>query len=127
MAPSIEVEVEDNENSYGVPLRVYSSKGEPYRVSQVKMDTMAGIGVLHWITGWSHEGGGTPCPAYCVPVEDSGAALSYLVYGGDWGVRFKPVGLDQDWSIDGSDQFGEPYLLLGDESDIVAAAPEKPS
>ena len=120
MAPFIEVEVEENDNSYGVPLRVFSANGEPYRVGQVKMDTAAGVGVLHWITGWSSEAGGTPCPAFCVAVEDSGAALSYLVYGGDWGLRFKPVALDEDWRTDSSDQFGEPCLLLGEESDIVA-------
>ena len=120
MATFIEVEVEENDNTYGVPLRVFSAKGEPFQVSQVKMDTPAGEGIPHWTTGWSSAHGGTPCPAYCVPVEDSGAALSYLVYGGDWGLRFKPLGSDEDWGMGIEDQFGEPCLLLGEASDITA-------
>ncbi len=113
------VEVEENANSFGVPLRAFSAKGAPYPVAQVRSDPRSGRAVPHWITGWSSEGGGSPCPARCVPVEDSGAALSYLVYGGDWGVRFKPAGLDEPWSAASPRQFGEPYLLLAEESDLV--------
>ena len=68
----IYVEVEDNDNTYGVPLRAFSTLADAYLVSHVKMDTRAGIGIRHRVTGWSSEGGGSPCPAYCVPVEDSG-------------------------------------------------------
>ena len=123
MTDSIAVEVEDNDNTYGVPLRVFSAKGESYRISQIKMDTGASVGIPHLVTGWSSEGGGTPCPAHCVPVEDSGAALSYLVYGGDWGLRFRPADSPDDWRLGSKDQFGEPCLLLGDESDMTRATP----
>ena len=118
----IAVEVEENENCDGVPLRVFSGRGEPYRVAQVKMDTRAGSDQPHWVTGWSSQGGGTPCPTLCVAVDDSGAAISYMVYGGDWGLRFKPVGLDEAWDLASSNQFGEPYLLLGDEADVLRAS-----
>lgn len=75
-------------------------------------------GVQYWIrvdrstwcdvTGWSSQGGGSPCPARAVTVEDSGAGSATLVYGGDWGLRLTPR--------DGGKPFGEPYLLLADES-----------
>ncbi len=117
----IYLEVEENANSSGVPLRTFSAKGKPYPVAQLKADPRTGKPEPVSITGWSSQNGGSPCPALCVPVEDSGAAISYLVYGGDWGVRFRPASLDEPWSADSPNQFGEPCLLLGDESEIVRA------
>ena len=63
------------------------------------------------VTGWSSDGGGTPCGAQAVTVEDSDAGVATLVYGGDWGLRLSPR--------DGSVPFGEPYLLLADDSLIT--------
>ena len=34
---------------------------------------------------------GSLCPAYYVPATDSGSGVAYLVFGGDWGIRFKPL------------------------------------
>lgn len=67
----------------------------------------AGEPVLCDVAGWSSAGGGTPCQALAAPVEDSGAGVVTLVYGGDWGIRLSPR--------DGTAPFGEPYLLVSDE------------
>jgi hypothetical protein len=56
------------------------------------------------VTGWSSEGGGSPCAATAIPVEDSGSGAALLIHGGDWGVRLVPE--------DGGQPFGEAYLLL---------------
>jgi hypothetical protein len=117
----IYIEVEDSDNTYSVPLRVFSTLADAYLVSKVKMDTRAGVGIRHWVTGWSSEGDGSPCPVFCVPVEDSGDAVSYLVHGGDWGLRFRPLEPDAGWDTANEDQFGEPYLLLAAESDVIPA------
>lgn len=80
------------------------------------VDTIEAIDVLHWVIGWISQNGGTPCPALCVTVEDSGSSktvLSYLVYGGDWGVRFNPFWVEEPWSLTSPRQLGEPCLLLG--------------
>ena len=60
------------------------------------------------VAGWSSAADGTPCPARAVSVEDSGAGVATLVYGGDWGLRLLPR--------DGREPFGEPYLLLDAEA-----------
>ena len=78
------------------------------------------------MVAWSSDGDGTPADAVeCVAVEDSGAAVSYLVHGGDWGLRFQPARADGSppvpWRLDDPDQFGEPYLLLANESDVIPA------
>jgi hypothetical protein len=51
-------------------------------------------------------------------VEDSGSSetvLSFLVYGGDWGLRFRPEDVDEPWSVASAAQFGEPCLLLAQD------------
>ena len=117
---SVSVEVEDNENCYGLPMRTYEALGRPSMVSQVKIAGPSGPEELHWVTGWQSDGDGTPCPAYYVPVSDSGEGAAYLLYGGDWGVRFRPLDGDEEWRLESPEQWGEPYLLLGDLADIVA-------
>ena len=71
------------------------------------------------MTGWSSEGGGTPCPAMYAPVSDSGQAVVHLVFGGNWGIRLTPEASEEDWCLDSADQWGEPYLMLIDESAIL--------
>ncbi len=119
---SIELEVEDNDNCYGLPLRVYEALGQPVMVSQVRIAGPGGPEALHWVTGWQSEGDGSPCPAYCVEVSDSGEGAAYLLYGGDWGVRFRPLDGGEEWSVGNPEQWGEPYLVLGDLSDMVTTA-----
>ena len=54
-----------------------------------------------------------------VPVSDSGQAAVHVVCGGDWGIRLKPIGTDEEWDLDSPDQWGEPYLMLTDKADIL--------
>ena len=117
----IDVEVEDNDNCYGLPMRTYETLGPSVRVIQAMVAGPAGPEDLHWVTGWQSDGEGSPCPAYYVPVSDSGEGAACLLYGGDWGVRFKPVHSDEEWSVESPHQWGEPYLLLADASGVVPA------
>ncbi len=111
----VQVEVEENPNSGRLPMHVFPVVGRRRPLFQLVVASQGNVEALHWVTGWTSRKGGSPCPAYCVPVEDSGSSetvLSYLVYGGDWGLRFKPVSLSEEWSIESLQQFGEPCLLL---------------
>ena len=63
---------------------------------------------------------GSPCPAYYARISDSGAGSAFLVYGGDWGLRFKRSSESDKWDMESPDQWGEPWLVLAEESDIVA-------
>lgn len=91
----------------------FETSGDPRPVNAVLYWIGAGESVLCDVAGWSSAGGGTPCAAWAVPVEDSGAGISTLVYGGDWGLRLAPR--------DGRAPFGEPYLLLEAEAVISPA------
>ena len=77
-----------------------------------------GEAILYWVTGI--ESNGIPCPATAQKVSDSGGGVSVLIYGGAWGIRFKPVGFEEEpWDLNNPDQWGEPYKFYGDETDLV--------
>ncbi len=118
----ISLEVEDNDNCPGLPLMTYQLLGRSVRVAQVNIAGPRWPEQLHWVTGWQSEGGGSPCPAYYARISDSGAGSAFLLYGGDWGLRFKRGSESGPWDVDSPEQWGEPWLVLAEESDIVADA-----
>lgn len=112
------VEVESNENcETGVFARFKEVK--PARpLLQVRLYDRNPAGEWYWVTGWSDNVEAPPCPAYAQLVEDSGAGLTHLVYGGLYGLRFKPVHIDKPWSLENPHQWGEAYLSLADDRDL---------
>ena len=120
MPESIYIEVEDNPNSDYMPLMLYEAHSDPVPVSRVALDEPDRPSGVYDVTGWCSEGGGSPCPALYAPVSDSGQAVVHLVYGGDWGVRFRPEDSNEPWDIDSADQFGEPYVMLLDGGAILS-------
>ena len=120
MVESIYLEVEENDNCEYMPLLVYEALRGAVPISRVVLAEPGRPPGTYRVTGWSGEGGGgTPCPAMYAPVSDSGQAVVHLVYGGDWGIRLKPEGSDEDWDLSSPDQWGEPYLMLTDEGAII--------
>ncbi len=105
----IEVDVQENANcSFALSL-IYSALGTSVPIAWVFAPGPRGDTDAYQVTGWSAEG---PCQAYAAPVEDSGEGRVLLVYGGDEGIRPKPRGSSEPWSIESEEQWGEPCLLL---------------
>ena len=123
MADNIYLEVEENENCEYMPLQLYEGHAEPVPIDRVRMHDFAHPEAVYEVTGWDSNGDldspGSPVPAMYVPVSDSGQARAHLVYGGDFGIRFRPSGSNAGWSLDDPDQWGEPYVVLTDENDIL--------
>lgn len=122
MPDPIYLEIEENANCEYMPLQVYEAKADPVPVRKARLFEPDRPHGVYQVTGWSSEGEGTPCPARYAPVSDSGQAVAHLVYGGDWGVRLKPADGDEEWDIDSPNQWGEPYLVLTDEADVLLDA-----
>jgi hypothetical protein len=112
------VEVESNPNCEQSVFARFKEAGPAKRVVQVRSNERDPQGEWCWITGWTDDAANHLCPAYAQLVEDSGAGLAYLVFGGLWGIRMKPVALAEAWDIDSLRQWGEPYLSLADAKDI---------
>ena len=120
MANTIYIEVEENDNCEYMPMLAYEARAESIPMARVRLFEPDHPHGVYQVTGWSSDGDGTPSPAQYAPVSDSGQAVVHLVYGGDWGVRMKPDSDEGVWDIDNPDQWGEPYLMLTDEADILA-------
>ncbi len=113
------VDVEENANSEYTPMRVFETQGDERVAHAIRVSEVSGGEGPHEIVGWSSEGGGTRTDITYAPVTDSGAAVSIIVVGGDFGVRMRPLEDEGDWSLDAEGQHGEPYLLLPPDVDIV--------
>ncbi|HET8580032.1 MAG TPA: hypothetical protein VFL31_03460 [Nitrospiraceae bacterium] len=112
------VEVESNPNCESSLFARFKEVGPARRVLQIRSFERRAEGEWCWVTGWSDDPAHPICPAYAQMVEDSGAGLTTLVFGGIWGIRLKPISLAEDWSLESANQWGEPYLSLADSNDI---------
>ena len=112
------VEVESNENCEASVFARFKEAGPARPVQQVKLYDRNPAGEWYWITGWSDDERTPACPAYVQLVEDSGAGLTHLVYGGIHGLRFKPINIDEPWNLESQYQWGEAYLSLASDRDL---------
>ena len=114
------IEIPDNPNCAAVDGRVFHGLTPPRAVCGVRM--ACDDDALRWydVTGWTAAG--APCPAVMQKVDDSGDGVAFLVHGGEAGLRLKPSGDERFWALDAPGQHGEPFLLVGDASDVRLAA-----
>ena len=112
------VEVESNENCEASVFARFKEIGPARPVQQVKLYDRNPAGEWYWVTGWSDNITTLACPAYAQLVEDSGAGLTHLVYGGLYGLRFKPINIEEAWNLESPHQWGEAYLSLASERDV---------
>ena len=45
-------------------------------------------------------------------------AIANRVYGGDWGIRLRPAGIEGAWSLEDASQWGETHLVISDANDL---------
>ena len=112
------VEVESNGNCEASTFARFKEAGPARQVSQVRLYDRNPAGEWYWITGWSDNSQAPACQAYAQLVEDSGAGLTLLVYGGLYGLRFKPIDIEETWNLDSPHQWGEAYLSLSSDRDL---------
>ena len=112
------VEVEANENCEASLFARFKEAGPPRQVHQVRLYDRNASGEWYWVTGWTDNAEAPVSPAYAQLVEDSGSGVAHLVYGGIYGLRFKPVVVDEPWSLDSSNQWGETHLSLATDRDL---------
>lgn len=115
------LDVETNPNCEQSVFLRFNEVQPPREVVQIKSYERLPQGEWCWITGWTDDPATPRCPAFVQVVDDSGAGQSYLVYGGSWGIRLKPVSLEEDWDLESPNQWGEPYLSLASTRDIKYA------
>jgi hypothetical protein len=112
------IEVESNDNCEADVFVRFKDAGPARPVAQVRLYDRNPSGEWCWVTGWGDDAATPACQAYAQPVEDSGSGLAYVVYGGLYGLRLKPLRINEPWSLASSDQWGEPYLSLSSATDL---------
>jgi hypothetical protein len=112
------VEVESNPNCESSLYARFKESGPARRVDKIRIFERRPEGEWCWVTGWTDDPDRPRCAAYAQLVEDSGSGLTYVVFGGLWGIRLKAVAADEDWNLESRHQWGEPYLALADQRDI---------
>ena len=115
------LEVESNPNCEASLFARFKEVDAPRRVIKVRSFERNPQGEWYWITGWTDDPANPCSPAFAQRVEDSGAGITFLVYGGLWGLRLKPVNVEEDWNLESALQWGEPYLSLADPKDLIYA------
>lgn len=112
------LEVESSQNFEGSLFLRFKELGSAKALLQVKLYERSARGEWCDVIGWSANELDPQCPAFAQVVEDSGAGFAYLVFGGVYGIRLKPVSVEEPWSVDSSSQWGESHLLLADINDL---------
>ncbi len=111
----IEVEVIAGDNSPLDLHRMFDLLEDPRSVSRVLAPDPMGEDVWCDVTGWNDGG---PSPAMAALSEDSGEGVVLLIYGGDEGVRLRPVDAHGDWDLADRGQWGEACLMLGKDARV---------
>lgn len=120
------IEVDSNPNCESSVFARFKEVGPARRVVQVRSFERTAQGEWCWVTGWTDHQETPHCPAYAQTVEDSGAGLAHLVFGGIWGIRLKPVTVQEEWDLQSRNQWGEPYLSLAESKDLRYADEASP-
>ena len=110
------VEVESNDNCEASFFGRFKDIRPARPVLQVKLYDRNPSGEWYWITGWSDDERTPACPAYAQLVEDSGAGLTHLIYGGIYGLRFKPINIEEAWNLKSPTSMGRGISLVSQRS-----------
>ena len=112
------VDVEGNPNCESSVFLRFKQVAPAQPVSHVKIYDRDFRGEWCAVTGWCDDSDQPACSAYAQKVEDSGAGVTLLVFGGNYGVRLKPENCQDKWDLEHPEQWGEAYLSLSDERDL---------
>ena len=113
------IDLEDNENSGYFPIQIFETQGKSRSVESITVPNIPESDAPHDVVGWCSDDGGSACDVTAVVVGDSGLGQVRMIYGGDHGIRLRPSSSDSIWSLDATDQFGEPYILLPISVDLI--------
>ena len=111
------IEIPPNSNCEPVDLRVFHDVEVARAVRQVHLEQAPGHPTWYDVTGWTLNG--TSSPALARRVDDSGEGSAVLVTGGDAGLRLRPAGSTEAWSMTDPRQWGAPFLLLANEPNTI--------
>ena len=121
----MQIEVADNPNCGGSEQRVYRELGPAKPIRAIRVQEW-GKEILCEVVGV--EPARPPrsladaifIEAKVTKIADSGAGFAFIIFGGVWGIRLRPEGhSNEPWDFSNKHQWGEPFKIYGEESDII--------
>ena len=113
------IDLEENEKSGYFPIQIFETQGKSRSVEMITVPNIPESDAPHDVVGWCSHDGGSACDVTAVAVGDSGLGQVRMIYGGDHGIRLRPSSSASIWSLDATDQSGEPYILLPISIDLI--------
>ncbi len=112
------VEVESNPNCEASVFLRFKEMAPSQPISHIKLYDRYPQGEWCTVTGWGDDPEQPVCEVFAQTVEDSGAGMATLVFGGIYGIRLKPEQNTEPWDLESQNQWGEAYLLLSGDGDV---------
>lgn len=111
------IEVPANPNCSGCEQTAFNETDTETRpVREIVVSTASGDAVCEAVAVNSD---GRFTPALARKIDDSGEGPACLVFGGDWGIRFRRVSdAGRPWSLADRSQWGEPFKVYGLTGDV---------
>ncbi len=111
------IEVPANPNCAGCEQMAFNEIGADIRpLRGIVVSTASGDALCEAASVGSD---GSFTPAKVRKIDDSGEGPAYLIFGGDWGVRFRRADAPSPWSLSDKSQWGEPYKVYGISPDVI--------
>lgn len=111
------IEVEDNPNCSGCGQMAFNEMDADVRpLKRIVVSTASGDALCE---AASVGADGTFGPAQVRRIDDSGEGPAYLIFGGEWGLRFRRVDRAAAWDLADPAQWGEPFKVYGISPDVI--------
>ena len=110
------IEVDENPNCETLDMMVFRDLEEARPVVSLKIER-EGQMIQADVTGVDE--GGKFIQAFAQKVLDSAAGHSYIIYGGEWGIRLRPHEGASDWDLENEEQWGTTHILYSNPDELV--------
>ena len=111
--------IEENANCPDGGSWRFHTIGSPQRVTQVRLYDDGAVGQWFEVVGWTGHASQPVCEAQVHKIDDSGSGTAFLISGGAWGVRLRPVSELEPWSVQCDRQRGVPYVVVDSIKDLL--------
>jgi hypothetical protein len=116
------LDLDANDNLPAAAMATFKETAPGRRIAAVRL-LRAGAWTWCAITGWDDGA----VPAWSTPIEESGDGPARLLHGGAQGLRLAAIAAREDagavrWDVRDQAQWGEPFLIVRPEAEVVPAA-----
>lgn len=111
------IEVHDNPNCAGCGQMAFNEMDSELRpLRQIIVSTASGDALCE---AAAVDAGGGFGPAHVRKIDDSGEGPAYLIFGGEWGLRFRRAEGAGPWNLADKTQWGEAFKVYGISPDVI--------